>query len=345
VSWLNPFKEQKLTVVGSQGMVVFDDTRPWTEKLVIHRNYLTWASGRTPTPSKANAEFLVVAEQEPLRQECLHFIESCEQRSQPRTDGLEGLRVLQVLKAANESLQKGGDACTPIESTQQPARSYFAHATAVIDPQAKIGSGSKIWHFSHVMAGAELGESCNLGQNVVVSSGVTLGRNVKVQNNVSIYTGAVIEDDVFLGPSCVLTNISNPRSEIVRRSIYETTIIKRGATIGANATIVCGVTIGRYAFIAAGAVVTKDAPDYAFMKGSPARQCGWMSRHGHVLTFDNGLAVCPESGLTYRLAEADGTKTVRCADIGEDQPLPKTHCNGTVSYRQLKVTQANSPTG
>ncbi|HAC91861.1 MAG TPA: oxidoreductase, partial [Planctomycetaceae bacterium] len=233
VTWLIPFKEQKLTVVGSQGMVVFDDTRPWAEKLLIHRNYLTWTDGRSPTPNKVTGEYLAVPEQEPLKQECLHFIECCQTRQKPRTDSAEGLRVLQVLKAAQESLQHDGDARQPQKMLNESASNFYAHPTALIDPLARIGKGSKVWHFSHVMANAQIGDNCNLGQNVVISPGVVLGRNVKVQNNVSIYTGTVVEDDVFLGPSCVLTNVSNPRSQVNRRNLYEKTTIGRGATVGA----------------------------------------------------------------------------------------------------------------
>ncbi len=179
--------------------------------------------------------------------------------------------------------------------------SYFAHETAVIDAGAQIGKGTKIWHFSHVMAGAVLGEHCNLGQNVVVSPEVVLGRNVKVQNNVSIYTGVICEDDVFLGPSMVFTNVTNPRSAVNRRGQYEKTTVGKGASIGANATIVCGHDIGEYAFIGAGAVVTKTVKPYALMVGNPARQIGWMSAYGHRLLFEDGKAVCPESGEEYFL--------------------------------------------
>lgn len=178
------------------------------------------------------------------------------------------------------------------------------HSSAIIDSGAIIGAGSKIWHFSHVYSGAIIGERCNIGQNVMVASNVTLGNDVKVQNNVSIYSGVICEDNVFLGPSCVFTNVRNPRSEISRRDKYETTIVGRGATIGANATIVCGVTIGRYAFIGAGAVVTKNVPDYALVVGNPARRIGWISRHGQRLHFnENGIAVCSESGIRYKLTE------------------------------------------
>jgi UDP-2-acetamido-3-amino-2,3-dideoxy-glucuronate N-acetyltransferase len=180
-------------------------------------------------------------------------------------------------------------------------REYFAHETAVIDEGTKIGKGTKIWHFSHIMTGSEIGENCNLGQNVVISPGVKLGRNVKVQNNVSIYTGVVCEDDVFLGPSMVFTNIINPRSAIIRKDSYVSTIVEKGASIGANSTIVCGNRIGRHSFIGAGAVVTKEVKPYALVIGNPARQTGWMSEYGHKLQFDDtGFATCPESGEKYR---------------------------------------------
>jgi len=179
---------------------------------------------------------------------------------------------------------------------------FFAHPTAVIDEGCKIGKGTKIWHFSHIMTGAEIGENCNIGQNVVVSPGVKLGRNVKVQNNVSIYTGVICDDDVFLGPSMVFTNITNPRSQVIRKDSYKTTIVEKGASIGANATIICGNIIGRFAFVGAGAVVTKDIKPYALVVGNPARQTGWMSEYGHKLQFDvKGYAVCPESMERYRL--------------------------------------------
>lgn len=193
---------------------------------------------------------------------------------------------------------------------------YQAHETAVIDEGAQIGAGTKVWHFSHIMPGAVLGERCNIGQNVVVSPGVVLGSNVKVQNNVSIYEGVTCDDDVFLGPSCVFTNVTNPRSAVNRRGQYARTHVGRGASIGANATIVCGHDIGAYAFIGAGAVVTKNVPAYALVVGNPARQMGWMSAFGHRLDFnEKGLATCPESGETYELVTGgDGTATVSKRD-------------------------------
>ena len=212
---------------------------------------------------------------------------------------------------------------------------YFKHESAYVDEGAVVGAGTKIWHFSHVMKGARIGDRCVFGQNVNVDGGVVVGNNVKVQNNVSIYTGTVIEDDVFLGPSCVLTNVTNPRSQINRHSLYEKTLIRRGATIGANATIVCGVTLGRYCFVAAGSVVTKAVPDYALVMGNPARPKGWMSRHGHILKNPDpaGVMCCPESGFRYRLEEGQ----LRCLDLDEESPLPMDLATGGRTYDEFKV--------
>jgi UDP-2-acetamido-3-amino-2,3-dideoxy-glucuronate N-acetyltransferase len=197
-----------------------------------------------------------------------------------------------------------------------PELVYFAHESAYIDQPCTIGAGTKIWHFCHVMKNVRVGEGCILGQNVFVAEGVVIGRNCKIQNNVSLYTGVELEDDVFCGPSCVFTNVTNPRSQILRHHLYERTILQRGTTVGANATVVCGSTIGRYAFIAAGAVVTKSVPDYALMMGVPARRVGWMSRHGHWLRESNqaGELVCPESKWRYR---EDESGCLRCLDRDE----------------------------
>ncbi len=200
-------------------------------------------------------------------------------------------------------------------------RNYFVHESVYVDEPCDIGAGVKIWHFCHIMPRAKIGCNCNLGQNVLVASDVIIGNNVKIQNNVSVYTGVELEDDVFCGPSCVFTNVMNPRSQIVRHSQYQQTLVRRGATIGANATIVCGATIGRYAFIGAGAVVRGDVPDYALMLGVPAHQKGWMSRHGHRLVERNiaGQWLCPESG--WRYAET-APGVLRCLDWPEDRALP-----------------------
>lgn len=213
---------------------------------------------------------------------------------------------------------------------------YFVHESSYVDEGAQIGAGTKIWHFSHVLSGAIIGERCSFGQNCCVSGGTVIGDNVKVQNNVSIYEGTTIEDDVFLGPSCVLTNVTNPRSQVVRRSIYEKTLLRRGASIGANATVVCGTTIGRYAFVGGGAVITRDVPDYALMAGVPARRVGWMSRHGHRLKDPDpeGIMTCPESGLRYREVETD---LLRCIDLEEDAPLPEDLSVGKAAYHEFKA--------
>ncbi len=198
---------------------------------------------------------------------------------------------------------------------------YFLHPSSFVDDGVEIGAGTKIWHFCHVMSGARIGENCVLGQNVFVGRNVVIGNGVKIQNNVSVYEGVVLEDDVFCGPSMVFTNVINPRSEIERKTEFKTTLVRRGATFGANCTVVCGVTIGRYAFVGAGAVVTEDVPDYALVVGVPARQVGWMSRHGHRLVEKDseGNWICPESGWRYREVEPG---VLRCLDWPEDKPLP-----------------------
>ena len=207
------------------------------------------------------------------------------------------------------------------------------HPTSLVDEGAIIGESTAIWHFSHICSGAVIGKKCSIGQNVLVADNATLGNGVKIQNNVAIYGGITIEDDVFLGPSCVLTNVTNPRSQVNRKTLYEKTLIRRGATVGANATIVCGITLGRYSFIGAGAVVTKDVPNYGLILGNPGKLSGFMSRHGHKLHFDeNNQAICPESHLRYERA---GGK-VQCLDLNEDKPLPDELSVGSKSYDEFK---------
>ncbi|MBT3177675.1 MAG: N-acetyltransferase [Desulfobacula sp.] len=212
---------------------------------------------------------------------------------------------------------------------------YFVHESSYIDENVQIKEGTKIWHFSHVLSGAKIGRNCNIGQNVCISGRVVIGNNVKIQNNVSVYEGTIIQDDVFLGPSCVLTNVLNPRSQIKRKNLYEKTLIKKGATICANATIVCNVTLGKYCFIAAGAVVTNDVPDYGFMVGIPAKHMGFMSRHGHKLKHANkdGIYLCPESGLKYK-KNKEGI--MYCLDLDEKDALPEELSQGNKSYRDYK---------
>ncbi len=333
VSWLHPFKEQRLVVIGSEKMAVFDDTAE--HKLVLYPHKVEWKD-RVPIAVKAKGEIVALGNEEPLKAECQHFVDSIASRTPPLTDGEEGLRVLKVLDACQQSLMKGG-AVIDNRATAHPAKSppWFAHESAYVDDGADVGAGTKIWHFSHVMKGARIGERCVLGQNVNVDGGTVIGNNVKIQNNVSVYTGAAIEDDVFLGPSCVLTNVTNPRSQVNRHSQYERTTLKRGCTIGANATIVCGVTIGRYAFVAAGSVVTKNVPDYGLVMGNPAKRVGWMSRHGHRLSGPDaqGTLRCPEHGFRYQETEPG---VLRCLDLDEEAPLPADTSKSVKSYKELK---------
>ncbi len=331
VSWLHPFKEQRLVVVGSNKMAVFDDTAD--QKLVLYPHRVEWKD-RLPNAVKAEAEPISLPEAEPLRNECREFLSCMESRQAPLTDGREGLRVLRVLNACQQAMESHR---VVLLSTllEAPPRPFFVHPTAVVDQPCEIGAGTKIWHYSHILKRAKIGDSCIFGQNCHVAEGVIIGNNVKVQNNVSIYAGTVVEDDVFLGPSCVLTNVTNPRSEVNRHSLYEATIIRRGATVGANATIVCGIKLGRYCFIGAGAVVAKSVPDYALMVGNPARQAGWMSRHGHrlIASDSDGIMRCPESGFRYKEVEPG---VVRCLDLDEESPLPPGLKTGSKTYDEFK---------
>jgi UDP-2-acetamido-3-amino-2,3-dideoxy-glucuronate N-acetyltransferase len=282
VSWMNPFKEHRLVVIGDEKMAVFEDSSPDHKLKLFHHNF-RWR-GRRPVPVKGPEERVDYVEAEPLRLECAHFLECIKTRSRPRSDGEEGLRTLRVLERCYESMKKGSATPRP-SAIAAPAtpRDYFAHETALVDEPAHIGKGTKIWHFSHVMKDAQIGENCNIGQNVVVGRGVRIGDGCKIQNNVSIYEGVTLEDFVFCGPSMVFTNVYNPRCEIPRMKELRPTLVKRGVTIGANATLICGSTIGQYAFIGAGAVVTDSVEDYALMVGNPARRIGWMCRCGNRL--------------------------------------------------------------
>lgn len=309
VSWLHPFKEQKLCIVGGKKMAVFDDTQT-EKKLVLYSHRIDWVD-RVPVAHKDGGQVVALASDEPLRVECEHFLECMRTGHTPRTDGKNGLQVLEVLEACGRSLCQRG---IPVQvQVAQPA--YFAHPTAAIDPGCEIGPGTKIWHFSHIMAGSKIGARCNLGQNVVVSPECKIGNNVKIQNNVSIYTGVELEDNVFCGPSMVFTNVINPRSHIIRRNEYRRTLVKVGASIGANATVVCGVTLGRYSFIGAGAVVTRDVPDYALMVGVPARRAGWMCYCGIRLPSDTTAPTCSVCGMKYAIK--DGV----ASEITEQPPV------------------------
>ena len=296
VSWLHPFKEQKLVVVGDKKMAVFDDVSQ--EKLVLYPHRIDWLD-RIPVASKEAAEVVSVQMEEPLKLECRHFLECIENKQKPRTDGEEGLRVLKILHASQNSLDNNG--CNvrivsrlkeDIEKEQEAPSAIsgtvgnecYVHESAYLDTGVEIGERTKIWHFSHILSNSRIGKNCNIGQNVVIGPDVIVGNGCKIQNNVSIYKGVTLEDHVFCGPSMVFTNVYNPRSEMSKMDEMRQTLVKRGATIGANATIICGNTIGQYAFIGAGAVITKDVPDYALMVGNPARRIGWSCKCGERLS-------------------------------------------------------------
>jgi UDP-2-acetamido-3-amino-2,3-dideoxy-glucuronate N-acetyltransferase len=313
VSWLHPFKEQKLVVVGDRKMAVFDDTLDWQHKLVVYPHHVEWANG-APVPAKAEPEPVAVSRDEPLLSECMHFLECIAKGHAPVTDGREGLRVLKILNISQRSLDEHGKKInfegngilksSSSNADHAPGPGVFVHETAIVDQGAAIGPGAKIWHFSHVLSGSTIGERCNIGQNVVIGPDVSVGEGCKIQNNVSVYKGVTLEAGVFCGPSMVFTNISNPRAEISKMDQVGPTLVKRGATLGANSTIVCGTTLGRYCFVGAGTVVTRDVPDHALVVGNPGRQIGWMcecgERLGHSLE-------CQACGKKY-LKSADGLR-------------------------------------
>jgi UDP-2-acetamido-3-amino-2,3-dideoxy-glucuronate N-acetyltransferase len=329
VSWLNPYKEQKLVIVGSSGMLVFDDTEPIETKLVLYPHTIDWQNG-LPIPHKAESIPIDLKDiwEEPLKAECKAFLTAVETNTKPITSGEEGLRVLKILERSQQSLEEKergfrsnivsltSDHVTDtpvipvaddlqvtkagIQESDLLTKAYLdvvIHPTAIVDDKVKIGKGTKIWHFSHVLAGSKIGENCNIGQNVVVGPDAVIGSKCKIQNNVSVYKGVTLEDGVFCGPSMVFTNIYNPRAEIGKMDQVRSTLVRKGATMGANCTIVCGHTIGRYAFIGAGAVVTKDVPDHALMAGNPARQIGWSCLCGEKLAEN---LQCPSCKKQYK---------------------------------------------
>jgi UDP-2-acetamido-3-amino-2,3-dideoxy-glucuronate N-acetyltransferase len=297
VSWLHPFKEQKLVVVGDRRMAVFNDLES-ESKLVLYPHTISWKNHQ-PIPHRAEALPVPLDTIEPLKAECLHFLECMQTRETPRTDGREGLRVLRVLQQCQDGLGRGQPLAAK-NLTRWP-RASFVHESAFIDRDVEIGKGTTIWHVSHILSNSRIGKNCRIGQNVVVGPNVTIGNGVKIQNNVSVYEGVTLEDDVFCGPSMVFTNVFNPRSEIRRMRELRPTLVRKGATLGANCTIVCGITIGQYAFIAAGAVMTRDVPDFALVMGNPSRITGWMCVCANRIVFnDDELGRCPVCRRTYR---------------------------------------------
>ena len=315
VSWLHPFKEQKLVVVGDKKMAVFDDTRPWEDKLLLYPHQINWENN-VPIPQKSEAEKLDIPQAEPLRLECEAFLDCISSGHQPFTDGREGLRVLKVLNAAQRALDlpftssEAMHHSQPVAGSSDSPRSsskiddnVLIHPTAIVDDGCEIGSNTKIWHFCHILSGSKVGQHCNIGQNVVVGPDVSVGDQCKIQNNVSIYKGVTLERGVFCGPSMVFTNVYNPRAEIRKMDQVRPTLVKQGATLGANCTIVCGIEIGRYSLIGAGAVVNRNVPDHALVVGNTAKQIGWVCQCGERLTDDLECLACgknyekDESGL------------------------------------------------
>jgi UDP-2-acetamido-3-amino-2,3-dideoxy-glucuronate N-acetyltransferase len=357
VSWLHPFKEQKLVVVGEKKMAVFDDTLPWPDKLLLYPHKIRWEHN-IPVPDKAEPERVDVVQAEPLRQECVHFLDCVANGCTPLTDGREGLAVLRVLNRAQSCLdscgrwearggkreaqsawreeeggkweaqsakrQEEGSSQWTVDSEERAKRKalsrkreeesrkreeslalgaesgVFVHETAVIDPGVQIGANTKIWHFSHVLQNSRIGENCNIGKYVEIGPDVTIGNGCKIQNNVSVFKGITLEDFVFCGPGVVFTNIFNPRAAIRKMDQIRPTLVRSHATLGANCTIVCGVSIGEYAFIGAGAVVTRDVPDHALMVGNPARQTGYVCACGEKLTED---FLCVDCQSRYEVEE------------------------------------------
>lgn len=295
VSWLHPYKEQKLVVVGTKKMALFDDVEE-KDKLLIFNHRINWVGG-VPILEKKNAKRIDFKMEEPLLLECKHFLNCLKTRKNPKTDGRSALKVLRVLQACQESLENGG---MPVPLDRRGSSdNYYAHPTSTIEQGCQIGKGTKIWHYSHVVKGARIGKDCTIGQNVFIGSKAVIGNNVKLQNNVSVYDCIKLQDDVFCGPSVVFTNVINPRSHISRKDEFKETVVQKGATLGANSTIICGNNIGAHAFVGAGSVVTKDVLDYALVYGNPAVFKGWICQCGVKINFEKKIAICSACRKKY----------------------------------------------
>jgi UDP-2-acetamido-3-amino-2,3-dideoxy-glucuronate N-acetyltransferase len=299
VSWLHPYKEQRFVVVGDRQMAAFDDLADWPAKLTLYPHTVTWQQGRVPVADRAEAVPVDIGSEPPLRAECRAFLDAMATRRPPLTDGRSGLAVLELLEAGQASLQQGG---IPVRLSPRavPPPTVSVDATATVDAGSVLGDGTRVWHYSHVMGGARIGRDCVVGQGVFVAATARIGDRVKIQNGVSVYDGVTLEDEVFCGPSVTFTNVVNPRSAIDRKREYRPTVVRRGATLGANCTIVCGADIGPWAFVAAGAVVTGDVPAHALVAGVPARIVGWRCACGEPLAGCDGLERCRSCSRSYR---------------------------------------------
>jgi len=323
VSWLHPFKEHRLVVIGSRGMLSFEDSSR-EKQILFYEKGIDWVKGE-PVRRDGPTEVIPYDPAMPLMEELRYFIKHLNGDTVKISDGQNGIDVLEILEEATHSLLRGSEVIIDRRSSDKKPKEYFIHSTAILDDHVKIGEGTKIWQFSHIQSNAEIGENCVLGQNVYVGNNVKIGKNCKIQNNASIYEGVILEDFVFCGPSMVFTNIKDPRCEFPQKGkgSYKNTLIKYGASIGANSTIVCGNTIGRFAFIAAGAVITKDVSDYALMAGVPAKRVDWVSRHGAKLLEKNseGIRICSKSGWRYKEIEPE---VLRCLDWKENDNINQT---------------------
>ena len=303
VSWLHPYKEQKLIVVGDRSMALFDDSNP-KKKILLYSHEIEWVD-KMPVPHQKLPVSVEIPLDEPLSVECQDFLQCIETRQKPKVDGYKGLQVLEVLSCCQKSLEQKGKTI----SLDKEENDFFIHETSIVEEPCQIGQGTRIWHFSHIMSNATIGDNCVIGQNVFIGTGVRTGDNVKIENNVSVFEGVTLENDVFCGPSCVFTNVINPRSQVSQKHKFKPTLVKKGATIGANATIICGNTIVTYALIGAGAVVTRDIPDYATVYGNPARLQGWVCQCGTKLDFVAGDTVeCFNCGKAYRCENEEQIK-------------------------------------
>jgi len=312
VSWLHPYKEQKLVIIGGKKMAMFDNVNS-QGKLYLYSHKIDWID-RIPTPRPENIQIIEIDKKEALKSECEHFIECLSSRRQPKTDGKNGLKVLKVLEACQNSLGENGKLQ---QFMAEKEKKYFVHESSVIDDNVEIGQGTKIWHFSHILKNTKIGNNCIIGQNVAIGPNVLIGDNVKIQNNVSVYEGVTLEDDVFCGPSVVFTNVINPRSHWPRKNEFRKTIVRKGASLGANSTILCGITIGRYAFVGAGALVNKDVPDHALVFGVPAKLQGWICYCGVKLQYSKSdspgdIISCPNCGRKY---EKNGLRLIEIFEL------------------------------
>jgi UDP-2-acetamido-3-amino-2,3-dideoxy-glucuronate N-acetyltransferase len=324
VSWLHPYKEQKLIVIGDRKMAVFNDTAD--DKLVLYPRDIRWEN-RVPVASKAQEELVPIDTTEPLFSACRHFVSCIKSGKSPLTDGREGVRVLRILRASQRSLNQNGESLkiggaskkrvNNIISTSD-SKPFSVHDSSYVDENVVIGENTRIWHFSRILSGSTIGKNCRIGQNVVIGPNVFVGKGCKIQNNVSVYEGVTLQDYVFCGPSAVFTNVFNPRSEIPRVNELRPTLVKKGATLGANCTIVCGITIGTYSFIGAGSVVINDVPDFALITGNPGLISGWMCKCGRKLELKSKFAVCEYCDTSY--SKNGGT---RIEETKELEPISK----------------------